>query len=57
MVRKRRGRKSKPLSEISVKTLSLRATAELIEAISVKMVYYNYYLDKGLDYKVDRSLS
>ena len=33
------------------------ATAKLIKSISVKIVYYGRYLDKGFNYKVNKSLS
>ena len=54
MVRKRRGKA--PL-KLSLNTLSRRATVDFIDILNTEMVNYNRYLDKGLDYKVDKALS
>ena len=54
MVYKRRGKT--PL-KLSLDTLSHYTTIDLINIFGTKMVNYSCYLDKGLDYKVDKALS
>jgi len=56
-VRKRRGRKQKPLDELSVDRFALLATAELIDTLGVEMVHCSRCLDKTLSCIVDKSRS
>jgi hypothetical protein len=56
-VRKRRGRKAKPVSDLSPDTLERHATASLIERLGVEMVHCTRCLDNDLSCIVDRSRS
>ena len=56
-VYKKQGWRPKSLFDLSDQTVSVRTITSLIEAISAEMVYYSRCLDKGLSYKVDKSLS
>ena len=53
-VRKRRGRKPKPVSDLTPDTLKRHAIASLIKRLGVEMVYYTRCLDNDLTYIVDR---
>ena len=55
MVRKRRGRKQKPLNKLSDERRALLATAKLIDTLGIEMVYCSRCLDKTLSYIMDKS--
>ena len=53
-IRKKRGRKVKPIFDLTPNTLKRHAIASLIKRLGIEIVYYTYCLDNDLIYIMDR---
>ena len=57
MIRKRRGRKIKPLDDLFIEHRTVLIIVELINVFGIEIVYYSRYLDNILSYIIDKSRS